>query len=88
MLEFLFTRMDQLGVEVLGEVLETFLVHVEEREDLEEPLDGGKVLVLDCLVKPPTDDSSDLVLCLMEGGDAGVQAHCGVGAVRTEVTTG
>jgi len=46
-LEVLFTRIDQLGAEVLGEVLETFLVHVEEREDLEELLDGSVILVLD-----------------------------------------
>ena len=57
LLEILLAGGAQLAAQVLREPPQPLLVHVDQREDLEEALDGGQILVVDRLVKSARHDS-------------------------------
>jgi hypothetical protein len=52
LLEVLLASGAQLAAEVVGELPEAVLMHLNQWEDLEEALNGGQVLVVHRLVEP------------------------------------
>ena len=67
-------RVGHLRAEVAGEAGEALVVHVDEREDLEEALDGGVVLAPHRLVEPPHHDVAHLDLGPVQRGQRRVEA--------------